>query len=124
MHLFSIAATLAVLAVLAGVVYRLAGHVGAGRLPRAVLTGLAAAAALTAWAGTARHAALARAAAQPLHNGQHQSVTTILVAGFVFTFAVVTVTVLAIATAGARRDRRGANAPAGRRGRRAAARGW
>jgi hypothetical protein len=120
-----------VLAAVAAVTYRLAGSVVAARLPRSALAGAAAAAVLTLWAGTVRHAALARSAARPLSDGHKLTPGFILVCGFIGTFAVATAVVFAVtAVLDARRARRGARAdgaPAGRRGRgsrRAAVRGW
>src|SRR5215468_720785 len=106
-HLLSAAGVLAGLAVLAGVTYRLAGSVVARRLPRSALAGAVAAAALTLWAGTVRHAALARSAAQPLSGGQTLAPHSILEAGFITTFVVVTAVVFAVsAVLGKRASRR------------------
>ena len=128
-HLLSSAGVLAAVAALAAVTYWLAGSVVAGRLPRSAVAGLAAAAALTLWAGTVRHAALARSAAQPMSDGQKLTPGFILGTGFVGTFVVATAVVFAVsAVLGKRATRRAARqdggAPAGRRARRAAARGW
>ena len=68
-HLLTAAAVIAA-AVIAGLTYRVAGKVVAWRLPRSALAGLAAAAALTIWVATVRHAALVHSAAQPMSDGQ------------------------------------------------------
>jgi hypothetical protein len=127
-HLMQVAAGLAVVAALAGAVYKVAGRVAASRLARSALAGLATAAALTAWVGTVRHAALVKSAATPLSDGHKLSPGFILECGFAGTFIVVTAAVLAVsAVLDARRARRAmqsAGASAGRRARRTAARGW
>ena len=101
----------------------------AWRLPRSAVAGLAAAAALTLWVGTVRHAALVRGAAQPMSDGQKLTPGFILETGFVGTFVVATAMVFAVAAVlGKRATRRAARqdggAPAARGGRRTAARGW
>jgi len=127
-HLLTVVGVIGAAAALAAVVYRVAGRVVASRLPRSALAGLAAAAALTAWVATVRHAALVHSAAQPMSDGQKLSPGFILAGGFAGTFVVATAAVFAItAVAGSRRARRAARqdgAPAGRRPRRAAVRGW
>jgi hypothetical protein len=127
-HLLTAVAAVAVVAALAGVVYRVAGRVTAWRLPRSALAGLAAGAALTAWAGIVRHAALAKNAAAPLSGGRKLSPGLVLGWGFAGTALVVTAAVFTVtAVLDARRARRSmqpASLPAGRRGRRAAVRGW
>jgi hypothetical protein len=98
------------------------------RLRWAAAAGLAAAVAVTVFVDTVRHAALIKGAAQPMSNGQKLSPGFILACGFTFTFVAVTAVVfIAAAVAASRRARRVTRqdgAPAGRRGRRAAARGW
>jgi hypothetical protein len=127
-HLLQVAAVLAVMAVLAAVTYRVSGRVTASRVARSALAGLAAAATLTGWIGTARHAALARSAAVPLRDGHKLSPGFILECGFAGTFVVAAIAVLAVsAVLDARRARRAwqaGGAPAGRRARRTAVRGW
>jgi hypothetical protein len=96
------------------------------------VAGLAAAIALTVFAGTVRHAALVKSAAQPMGDGQKLSPGFILACGFTGTWAVATAAVfIAAAVLGSRRARRATQqtggtpaARQGRRGRRAAARGW
>jgi hypothetical protein len=126
-HLMT-AAAVTVAAVTAGLTYLAAGKVVAWRLARSALAGLAAAAVLTIWTGTVRHAALVHSAAQPLSNGRKLSPGTILADGFAGTFIVATAAVFIISVAaGVARSRRAArqagSAPA-RQGRRAIARGW
>ena len=124
-HLLAAAAVITAAAI-AGLTYLVAGKVVPGRLPRSVLAGLAAAAALTIWVATVRHAALARSAAQPLSDGRKLAPGAILADGFAGMFIVATAAVFIISVvASAVRGRRAArldSAPAGRR-RRAAARG-
>src|SRR5215831_8444497 len=108
-HLLSVAGVLAAAAVLAAVTYRLAGSVVARRLPRSAIAGAVAAAALTLWVGTVRHAALARSAAQPLGGGQKLTPHSLLESGFIATFVVVTAVVFAVsAVLGKRASRRAA----------------
>jgi hypothetical protein len=127
-HLLRAVAVVAAAAALAGLTYLVAGKVVAWRLPRSALAGLAAAAALTIWLATVRHAALVHSAAQPLSDGQKLSPGVILTDGFVGAFVVATAAVFVIsAVAGARRGRRAARqagSTAARRGRRTAVRGW
>ena len=83
---------------------------------------------MTVLVDTARHAALAKGAAQPAGNGQKLSPGFILASDFAVTFVAVTAVVfIAAAVAASRRARRvtrqADGAPAARRGRRAAARG-
>jgi len=124
-HLLTAAAVITA-AVIAGLAYLVAGKVVPGRLPRSALAGLAAAAALTIWVATVRHAALVHSAAQPVSDGRTLSPGAILADGFAGMFIVATAAVFIIsAVASAVRGRRAArlaSAPAGRR-RRAAARG-
>src|SRR5690242_11051326 len=126
-HLLSAGGVLAAVAALAAVTYRLAGSVVARRLPRSAMAGAVAAAALTLWVGTVRHAALARSAAQPLSGGQKLTPHSMLEGGFIATFVVVTVVVFAVSAvagkcASRRASRQDGGTPAARR--RAAARGW
>ncbi len=125
-HLLTPAAVI-IAAVVAGLTYLVAGKVVPWRLARSALAGLAAAAALTIWVGTVRHAALVHSAAQPMSDGQKLSPGAILADGFAGMFIVATAAVGALSVvAGAVRGRRATrqdNAPAGRR-RRAATRGW
>ncbi len=127
-HLLTVAGVIAAAAALAAAVYRVAGRIVPWRLARSALAGLAAAAALTAWVATVRHAALVHSAAQPVSDGQKLSPGSILADGFTGTFIVATAAVFVIsAVAGSRRARRAAprdGAPAGRRARRTAVRGW
>jgi hypothetical protein len=124
-HLLTAAAVITAAAI-TGLTYLVAGKVVPGRLPRSVLAGLAAAAALTIWVATVRHAALARSAAQPMSDGRKLSPGAILADGFAGMFIVATAAVFIISVvASAVRSRRADrldSAPAGRR-RRAAARG-
>jgi hypothetical protein len=114
-------------AAIAGLTYLAAGKVVPGRLPRSVLAGLAAAAALTIWVAAVRHAALACSAAQPMSDGRKLAPGAILADGFVGMFLVATAAVFIISAVASavrsRRAARAASAPASRR-RRAAARGW
>jgi hypothetical protein len=126
-HLLTAVAVIAA-AVIAGLTYLVAGRVVPWRLARSVLAGLAAAAALTLWVGTVRHAALVRSAAQPMGDGHKLTHGFILEWGFAGAFVVVTAVVFVVsAVAGKRASRRATRqdgrAPAGRR-RRAGARGW
>jgi hypothetical protein len=127
-HLLTVVGVIAVATALAAVVYRAAGRVAPWRAVRSALAGLAVAAALTAWVATVRHAALVHSAAQPMSSGQELSPGSILADGFIGTFVVAAAAVFAItAVASSRRARRAARqdgAPAGRRPRRAAVRGW
>jgi hypothetical protein len=126
-HLLTAIGVIAGAAALAGLVYRMAGPVVASRAARSALAGLAAAAVLTIWAATVRHAALVHSAAQPMSNGQKLSPRSILADGFAGAFVVAAAAVYAITAAlGSRRARRAARlsgAPAGRRARRPAVRG-
>jgi hypothetical protein len=77
------------------------------RLGWSAAAGLAAAAALTAFVGTVRHAALIKSAARPAANGQKLSPDFILACGFTATFVIVTAVVfIAAAVAAYRRGRR------------------
>src|SRR5207249_108442 len=87
--------------------YRVAGKVVAWRLPRSALAGLVAAAALPAWVGTVRHAALARSAAQPLNGGHKLSPGTILADGFAGAFALATAAVFLLSAVPGARPRIG-----------------
>jgi hypothetical protein len=87
------------------------------RLGWSAAAGLAAAAALTVFVGTARHAALTG-------HGQ-KSPGFSLACDFAVMFVLITAAVFITASRRARRaGRRADGAPAARRGRRAAARGW
>jgi hypothetical protein len=125
-HLLTAVAVTAAAAI-AGLTYLGARKVVPWRLARSALAGLAAAAALTIWVGTVRHAALVHSAAQPLSDGHKLTPGAILADGFAGTFIAATAAVFVISVvAGAIRGRRATrqdNAPPGRR-RRAAARGW
>jgi hypothetical protein len=101
---------------------------GLPRLGWSAAAGLAAAAAVTAFVDTVRHAALIKGAAQPVAGGQKLSPGFILACDFAVTWVIVTAIVFIAAVAAARRARRVTRqdgVPAARRGRRrAAARGW
>jgi|SRR6516225_9263612 hypothetical protein len=124
-HLLTAVAVITAAAI-AGLTYLVAGKVVPWRLARSALAGLAAAAALTIWVGTVRHADLVRSAVQPMSNSQKLSPGAILADGFTGMFIVATAAVFIISVvAGVVRGRRATrrdDAPAGRR--RAAARGW
>jgi len=94
------------------------------RLKWSAAAGLATAVAVTVLVATARHAALAKADAQPPGGGQKLSPQFILASDFAVTFVAVTVIVFIAATVAAFRRARRDAVPAVRRGRRAAARGW
>ena len=80
-HLLTAAAVITAAAI-AGLTHQVAGKVVPWRLPRSVLAGLAAAAALTIWVATVRHAALVHSAAQPMSDGRTLAPGAILADGF------------------------------------------
>ena len=75
------------------------------RLAGSLVIGAVIAAALVAFEGRYRHAALAASAARPLPHGGHQSVASVLASGFVGAAVVVTVVVFVISTVAAYRRR-------------------
>jgi hypothetical protein len=92
------------------------------RLGGSAAAGLAAAAALTAFVSTVRHAALIKSAAQSARNGQKLSPDFILACGFTATFVIVTAAVFIAVTVTAFRRARRRQADSGPAYRRAA--GW
>ena len=86
---------------------RLPGRTNAvkARLAGSLVIGAVIAAALVAFENKYRHAALAASAARPLPHGGHQSVASILTAGFVAVTVIVAITAFIALTMLARRRR-------------------
>ena len=78
-----------------------------------LVLGAIAAAIIVIWDDTANHAALVRAAAQPQPHGGHQSIASMLAAGFVGVTLMVALVVFVVGTVVA--GRRKARQPAARR---------
>lgn len=108
-NVLRIAATIGGTAGIAAWAYWLAGGLVRRRFDRSALAGLAAAAALTAWVATARHAALIRQAALTSRTSHPLSAHDLLASGFIGTAVVATAAVYVTSTVlGGMRSRRSA----------------
>ena len=85
------------------------------RLLRSLVIGVIAASILTGFTDRFRHAALVASAAKSAQSGGHQTVASILAAGFAGTALGVTALVFVLATLGERRQARGQRRPDSRR---------